>query len=168
MLKRIIALLMLIACLLSLNACNTSEQLESPVAYYYLRNDVEFDGDNCVIHAEMRESAGFENNITYLLRLYLAGPSSNDYKNPFPYNVNLLSLSYENATLVATFNENFATLFGLDLTLAAVCFARTAMELSGASTVKIQREHGLLDGQLCIIIDESTVQYWDDYTHYAE
>ena len=64
MLKRIIALLMLIACLLSLNACNTSEQLESPVAYYYLRNDVEFDGDNCVIHAEMRESAGFENNIT--------------------------------------------------------------------------------------------------------
>lgn len=163
MLKRLITIILLLLWSLSITGCSKEEQLLSPVAYYYLQVPMQFNGSDSVIHAEMREAAGFENNFAYLLRVYLLGPNSSEYQTPFPNDIKLVSLTYDDTTLVAVFSEEFATLFGLDLTLACVCFGRTAMELTGAPAVRIQTERGLLNGKASITIDHVSVHYFDDY-----
>ncbi len=168
MVKRLLSMILSLICLLPLMACSGQDNVKTPVKYYYLRNELQFDTPDGVISPEVREAQGNENNHAQLLRIYLAGPHSNLHHSPFPRNIELVSLLPNDSALTVTLSDNFADLSGRDLTLACVCLGMTAMELTGAQTVNIQTESMPLDGKTSVTIDSTSIQFSDLHEQYTD
>jgi spore germination protein GerM len=151
--KKIICLLLSVAILL-LSSCSIHGQEESAVApFYYLRDPDTFlyGSPDGVVSSENRDIAGHENELNYLLMLYLKGPLDEGLESPFPEGCRLLQLNEKNGKLSIVLNSSFTTLKGMDLTLACVCMARTCFTLTDAESIRIMGKsaHGT------ILIDET-------------
>ena len=168
MLKRFLCNVLLLIWLLPLIACSNQDNIHVPVKYYYLRNEVLFNTQDGVICHEVRESKENESNFPQLLRDYLTGPLTNECRSPFPKDIALVSLRTDESMLIITLSDNFADLTGLDLTLACVCLAMTAIEITDAQSVSIQTENVPLDGKMSIMIDNSSVYFSDNHEQYLE
>ena len=101
--KRLMTAILLITMLLSLCACVQEEQMVAPVSYYYLRSplpngEVIHGSADSVILADIRESAGRENDYDYLLKIYLTGPQDARFQSPFPRNTFLMNFKLEDGT----------------------------------------------------------------------
>ena len=133
---------LLLAALLCVTGCDSSQDETPGVLFYYLRKSEDFvygsaDG---VVTGEERDPSGYRNNLKYLITLYLQGPVDEKLQSPFPAGCKLVVLSQEEEELTLLLNSNFCTLKDMDLTLACVCLAKTCFSLTDAQRVRIMAE----------------------------
>ena len=132
--------LLLSAVMLLLPACGIGGQNNAVmIPFYYLRDPDTFlyGSPDGVISFENRDISGHEAELNYLLMLYLKGPLDEGLESPFPDGSRLLQLIEKNGKLSITLNSSFATLKGMDLTLACVCLAKTCFSLTDAESIRI-------------------------------
>lgn len=161
--KRSIAMILILCLLAALGGCaGDQEEILDPVDFYYPRTGVSFGTDDGVIGSEAREASGHRENPAYLISVYLHGPQSEGLRQIFPVETRLLSLKIidDEARLLLT--DSFAQLTGVDLTLACACLTATAMELTGAQSVRIEAASKTLDGKDSITMNSSTLLLLDD------
>ena len=152
--KKWTCLLLAVAMILSLAAC--SESLKDPGNFYYRRIDTQYLGTDGVIAPESRELSGLRGDYQAMLEAYFRGPLSSDLDAPFPRDTQLLGWSFEDGQFQIQLNEAFAQLSGIELTVACSCIARTFLELTEASTVRIQA------GGTDITLGQEQLQLADD------
>lgn len=136
--KRLLSIFLSLALLGSLCACGSREKADA-ARFYYLREPDNFlygSSDGAVTFEE-REVSGHEGDVKYLLTLYLQGPVTEGLESPFPAGSKLTDLRHSGGEITVTLDSNFATLSGMDLTLACVCLARTCISLANVQTVHI-------------------------------
>lgn len=136
--RKTLSMFLILALLLALCACASGDK-ETPARFYYLREPDNFlyGSSEGVVTFEERDSAGHSGDLKYLLTLYLQGPVTEGLESPFPTGSKLVELSHSGAELILTLDSNFATLTGMDLTLACVCLARTCLSLVNVQSIHI-------------------------------
>ncbi len=137
--KKVIVLLLALLQLAALVGCSLGGTDFEPVHFYYLRDaDAYLYGaEDGVVTYEERDPTGHEGDFRYLLMLYLQGPLDDALESPFPAGCALVELSQTASEMHVTLNSDFATLRGMDRTLACVCLARTCFSLANVRTVHI-------------------------------
>ena len=164
--KRLFSLLLCLMLLLSFFGCdNDKMELQDQVVFYYLRADIQSDttfGDaDSVIVPEIQESISRNNNIAYFLKLYLTGPSDSRLRSPFPADMKLISVRFENNVFIVTFTETLAGLTDMELTKACACIAMTCFGLTDSQTISIQTESETIENRISINISREDLALED-------
>lgn len=159
--KRLIGLILLLSSLFCFSACN--EAPEKPVNFYYPVSAESYAKIGSVFGKEVREAAGAP-DVSYLITKYLKGPNDPALTLPYPAGTKLIALKMDGDTLTITLTDRFATLSGLELTLACASLSMTCMELTGANTIQIQTQSQTLDGAQLIIMNADNLLFMDDLT----
>jgi len=142
--KKILALMLAALLALSLWGCNSPEQQDDSVSFYYQRAGGEYlyGQEDGVIAAEPRDISGNRDNLNYLLTLYFHGPLDPALIAPFPADTTLVELVNEGSILKITLSNTFAQLENMELTIACTGLAKTCFDLCDAETVLIETENG--------------------------
>ena len=155
--RRLIVLLCVFVLLLC--GCNKQDPVVPGVFYYPLAEYVQA-GNNQVFSTEVRETANC-NDPGSLVDLYLKGPQSALLRNPFPTGCHLISLTQTDTQITLIISDEFAQLTGINLVIACGSLARTCIELFDVSSVYIQADSLLLDGDKFILMTEDTLLLTD-------
>ena len=133
------ALCLLLALLLLLAVCGCKNN--DNICFFYPRSEIHYDIPDGVIAPEIRDLRRSDFDLSYLLKLYLEGPVSQELYSPFPAGTALESLSYAGGQLFIALSEPFAALENLDYTIACVCIASTCFALTDADAVTVKTQH---------------------------
>ena len=160
--QRLICFLLAVCLLFCLCACKQHAP-ENPVTFYYpfLKNTCAENRN--VLAEEIRETVG-NTDVSSLITLYLNGPDDAKLASPFPAGTNLVAIHAEKDTITITLTDRFATLSGIELTLASTALGLTCMKLTGAKTVQIQTQAMALNGSEQIVINADNLLLSDDLT----
>lgn len=133
--KRIYCLILMLV--LFLCGCSISgDRLQEPVTFYYIRSAYQEDmGD--VIAAEQREAAGHREDLSYLLALYLMGPTDIKNVSPIPRGTNIFRAEQIGTGVVLQLSDTERTMTDVEFSLACTCLSMTCMELTDAEKVTI-------------------------------
>ena len=146
--------------LLCLSGCSQPE--ESSYTFYYLRtaDTIQYGREDALIAPVTRSIAGQDSGLSYLLQLYLEGPSEEGYYSPIPKGTYLLSSLWEDDTLVLVLSREFSTLTNMDLTLAGACLTATCHDLTGAERIQVRSGDSIYDFDInnYTFLDQSTGQ----------
>lgn len=156
--KRITAFLL---CLLLLAGCSNSGP-KIPGNFYYKRAETTYGTSNGVIAPEVREIDGLISDLSVLLSVYFAGPENKELESPFPKNTTVENWELKGTTLILTLSREFASLSGLDLTVACACITQTMLELTPAQTVVIETKHSPMDTNISVTMSAETLLLIDD------
>lgn len=133
--KRFLSLL-LIFCLV-LSGCGIlAERMREPVTFYYVRSGYDANMSQ-VIGSEERDAAGHRGELSYLLALYLMGPSQEGLRMPFPGSTRVLSVEREGGSITLELSDTGITLTDAQFSLACACLSLTCLNLTDAETVTI-------------------------------
>lgn len=162
--KRLISLVLLLALVLSLYGCNSdaSQKINVPVYFYYCSNPITYNSPDGVICAEIRDAAGYTDNLQELIEFYLKGPVSSEFTSPFPDGADVEQLSLGTTRIQISLNETFTELSGLDLTLACACLAKTIQEAAQVEYVQITFENSSTGKRSVITIGPSNLLFMDN------
>lgn len=164
MIKKIISYILTILFLLSLVGCQ--DQSKGAVySFYYPRSDFGYntlDGMfyNSIVGQETREET-LHQTVAGIISNYLAGPTTQNLKNPFPAKLSLESVLIDNKTLYITVSDQLSELTGIHLMIACACLAKTGMELTNTTSVQISCRTALLDGKKSILLRNDSVIFED-------
>ena len=148
--------LFLILCLL-LSGCGLAgEHFKEPVPFYYLRSEYEYFTQDGVIVSEEREASGHREDLTYLLALYLMGPSEEELVSPLPRGIRIFKSEQTTDGITLQLSDSTATMTDLDFSLACACLTLTCLDISEEETVMI------LWGEEIITMDESCLTLFDN------
>lgn len=132
--KRMLCLILLL-CLLS--GCGMlGERIKEPVTFYYLCADYQ-KNLCCAISSEEREASGHSGDLSYLLALYLMGPSGEDLVTPLPRGTRIYSAKQEENTILLNMSDTSQTLTDAEFSLACACLTMTCLDITGAEQVTI-------------------------------
>ena len=134
--RRGISLLLAMLCLFCLYGCDQ----EDGVLFFYPRTEIQYGSADAVIASEARDIDNTGKDMTFLLKLYLEGPISQELRSPFPRGTTLESLSYAGGQLFVVLNEPFAALENMDYLIACACIASTCFELTEATSVTVKTQ----------------------------
>ena len=145
--KKLLCVIFSLSLLLSLASCAApKDKIREPVSFYYRRLELSYGTKPEVFDKEVREAEGYRQNYSYLLSMYVKGPESYSVYNPFPRGTFLTGFALRDGTAFVNLSSSFASLTGLDLTLACACITLTVCEMTGAQQVTISAANALLDG----------------------
>ena len=162
--KRLFILLMVSSCLLC--ACNDRQsKVRKPVDFYYLNEPFTYNSENGTVSSEIRESAGYEEDLLSLLNVYVTGPLGEGHVSPFPDRLTIEELTVEEQTASVAASDQLCMLTGHDLTLACVCLSRTVMGLTGVTAVNIRVADRMLGGKEMITIHADDLIFLDNATY---
>ena len=131
--KRILPFILLI--LLCFSACAKEEK---SIRFYYPKAEFDYQSEQSILGSEIREAPGHEENLSYLLALYLEGPVDQDLISPFPRKSAVEEYRFSDQTLEIIMNERFADMDDLQHTIASACIAQTFFELTDAEQIIIK------------------------------
>lgn len=150
--KRVFVLILALL-LLPLWGCKeNSSQAEQPVTVYYKLAEPVHGTQDSVIAPTVMESKNYEDDYDYLLSKYLKGTEDPQFARTFPRSTTLVSFKTDALTAKIVLSDRFASLSGIDLTIACVCLTRTVMELTGCQEVIISAQTAKLDGEKYITL----------------
>ncbi len=152
--KRLL-ILCCIGCLLLCGCQLESREDREPVLFYYRQAEFVLGEDNGSIAAEERDGTGHITDMNYLLRLYLAGPLSEELICPFPSDVQLSSIRTGQGKVTVTLTGSPEHLPEAQKTLACACLTLTCLDIFEEETVMI------LWGEEIITMDESCLTLFD-------
>lgn len=145
--KRSLAVLCTLLFFLLCACRNASEELISPVTFYYCNRAVAYNSAEGVIRGEIREGKDFQTDTAGMLREYFTGPQSEELLSPFPAGTKLVSLSIEEDTAMLTLSREFADLNGIKLSTACSCIVKTLAEFESVTRVQFFAEGSLLENK---------------------
>lgn len=162
--KRLVCGFLCLLLCFSLSGCKEDlVPMTEPVEFFYLRDSFSYTDTDSVIGSELREAAGHKEDLNYLLDLYFSGPQSDALAKTFPPECSSVSFSTRGSTITIVVTDAFASLTGMDLSVACVCLAKTLTGISGFHTVVIRAQTQLLDGKKSITIRNEDSVLLDDY-----
>ena len=130
--KKMIALLLLGTLLLS----GCSDQLKEPVTFYYIRTNYEEDM-SAIIGSEQREASGHRNDLSYLMALYLMGPSEEELSSPLPADIDIVTAEKQGSGVILQLSDTTDSMTDVHFTLACSCLTLTCLEITNADYVTI-------------------------------
>lgn len=134
--KRIILIFSLISFLLC--GCQLfSKGNREPVLFYYRQAEYNLGEPDGSIAVEERDGTGHITDMDYLLRLYLAGPLSEDLSSPFPSDVQLTNIRVGKNIVTITLSGSPDTLSETEKILACACLTLTSLEISDKGSIMI-------------------------------
>lgn len=156
--KKIISLLLIV--LLALSGCSEEKTLRQPAEFYYCGVPGEY--SSAAVMPEVRELG--EEHLTWrrLVERYLEGPVAEGLRTPFPEGTELEEARLDNGVLYLTFNEAFASLSGVSLTMASACLTYTMTQFPEVSGVCIQTTGNNLAEQLSQVLTRNDFLLEDD------
>lgn len=122
--------------LLFLTACGVTKGQEGAYQVYYRTQE----GVSALAAEARCLPAGCSDPVEGLLALLLAGPEGEDLERAIPNSVTLRSTSLENGLLTVDFSSRYASLSGIDLTLADYSIVQTLSQVEGVEAVMITAE----------------------------
>ena len=135
--KRVLCLIL--ALCLFLSGCSfPGNRIHSSANFYYLCDSYQEDLC-CVIVSEEREASGHEGDLSYLLALYLMGPTNDEHVTPLPAGTRI-SAQKDDSHIVLKLSNPITTLSDIDFTLACACLTMTCLEITDAEDVTIHFE----------------------------
>ena len=165
--RRIILISVSICLLLFTFGCeNSGSSLRRPATFYYCNKTVNYQGDSPIIHAEERETDGFEDDLVGLLNYYMEGPASKELISPFPQFAEVTQARTNGAVLTIVLNDRFDTLPTYNLTLALGCLCRTILGYIPVHTIIVKANETFSDGSAYKSITASSFLYSDAQTPY--
>ena len=133
-------------CALLLCACGSKDPVYlEPANFYYCNQTVSYNSPTALISSEVRESAGFENDISKFMEEYLKGPISDELKTTIPAGTTLCTARVQDDTVLLDFSHEFANHSGIDLTTSCVCIVKSLHEYAGIETVVFRADSSLFD-----------------------
>lgn len=161
--KKALAALLAILISLSCAACQAYPNgSDGKVTVYYRRADVTYGTLDGVVAPYQLDAAGNEDNTRLLLDAYLAGIPSSQYGQTYPRGTYLVSLKRNGLTASIVLCHEFATLSGLDLSIACACLTQTVISLTGCQEVIISAENASLDGHNFITLSRDSYLLLDE------
>lgn len=137
---RTICLLLGLLLILSLTGC--AEQEQGTVYPVYYLNQAE--GEESALAFEERTLPQDVEPVEGLLDLLLEEPQSEDLAKAIPDGVRVRKWSIHNGLLTVDFSSAYASLSGIDLTLADYSVVLTLTQLEGVDTVMITADGEML------------------------
>ena len=132
--KKIACILLAASCLLLLACSDTSAETAT---YYYCRDEFAYGTQDGVIAPEQRDISGHVGDLQYLLSMYLVGPHDESLTSPFPGRTKLLSVRFQEDTVILEITGCSDLLAESQFTLGCACLAMTCLELTDAQYVTI-------------------------------
>ena len=144
--KRTAVLLLVLCLLLGCAAC--TQPAENSCTFYYLRTpeNIRYGDTDALVAPVFREIANDE--LEYLLQLYLDGPQDEHYVSPIPKGTKILRTLWEGDTLILELSAEFSALDGIQLTLAGACLAATCHALADSETIQVRSGEVIYDFDL--------------------
>ena len=136
--KKCISFLLCLCILLCICGCaHHVEAPQAPVRFYYPRtmDTIQYTAGSGAFTYEARESAGYTDNLPYLLNLYFRGPTDPTLQNPFPTATSVTELKIYGNYAFLTVSDSFAQLTGMELTVACACLTQTVAALTGVESL---------------------------------
>lgn len=137
---RTIGLLLVLLLTLGLSGC--LEQEQGTVYDVYYRNQAE--GEENALAAEKRTLPQDTEPVEGLLQLLLDEPQSEDLEKAIPEGVRVRKWSIHNGLLTVDFSSAYASLSGINLTLADYSVVLTLTQLEEVDTVMITADGEML------------------------
>lgn len=116
----------------------SGERIKEPVTFYYPRAEYEYGARGSVIGAEERESSGHKNELSYLLTLYLMGPSDDTLVPAMPGNTWIVSMDQTASAITIEFTDTSLSMTDAEYSLACACLSLTCMGLTDAERVTVR------------------------------
>ena len=161
--KRSLAIFLIFAMLLTLTACQQQpEELRSTVTVYYKASDIQYGSAEGVIIPCALDATGHESDTVYLLDAYFSNILTEAYAITFPRSTRVVSLNLDGLTAKIVLNDEFASLTGLNLSIACACLTQTLIELTGCHEVIISAEGSQLDGNNFITLSKDSYLLLDE------
>ena len=135
--KRITAMILVLACCLGLCGCGQNGGIKDSASFYYQRSDLLSDSESGAISAEKRDITGHTEDLSYLISLYLMGPLDGSLQSPFPDSYRLEEVTLTDSELVIHLSGSGNDLRPSQFSLACGCLAMTCLELTQAESVTI-------------------------------
>ncbi len=111
-----------------------------PVEFFYPRqaDDFVYGGADGIFGSEIREASGHTDDLNYLLSMYMRGPQDAQLRSPYPSGCRIKDIRYEDETLYLVFNEEFAELENVELSIACASLLRTCYAICDAKYVHVE------------------------------
>ena len=161
--KKLLSVILVLCLMLSIAGCAREPEIpeDSYTVYYQLKNPTYGTMDSVVAPTYLLAS-GRGDDISYLLRKYLASTPGEGFVSPFPHTVTLISFKLEGPTAKVILSNQIAQLSGIELTVALICLTRTVMDLTDCREVIISANTALLAGQNYITLNRDSFLLLDD------
>ena len=131
-----LTVLLLILCLF-LSGCEIlGDRIKEPVTFYYIRPGYQDDMTE-VIASEEREASGHRHDLSYLLALYLMGPTDEELNSPVPPGTRILVDTQDKDSIILNMADTSKTLTDAEFSLACDCLTLTCLELTEAEEVTV-------------------------------
>ena len=147
------------ACLLLvLLGCTARPMPSGGTPFYYPRREYFHANGQSVLSPELRDMSGHEEDVAYVLNMYLLGPLEDGLTLYFPKETQLLSWEQTPEATVLTLSDDTGQMEEIQFTLACAGLAKTTMELWGFNCVCITRGYQsmTLAPQDLVLLDEQT------------
>lgn len=132
--KRVLCIILAISVFLT--GCSFfGARIKEPVTFYYLCNKYQTELC-CVIVSEEREASGHIDDLSYLLALYLMGPTDDEKISPLRPGTKIQS-EYKNDQVYLELTEPSRVLSDIEFSLACACLTLTCLNIMEAKTVTI-------------------------------
>ncbi len=139
-------------CLL-LAGCRVDTGTETAV-FYYVQTDYQT-AMSTPIGGEYKEISGHSGDLSYLLHLYLMGPSQSTLASPLPRGCQLLSVEQNTYGLQIRLSDVGDTMTDAAFSLACACLTLTFQELAQVQTVTVT------SGSRKVTMDRESVTLFD-------
>ncbi len=134
--KRIAILMLTLSVFLS--GCGfLSQRMIEPVSFYYLDEEYTFGQDSSVIVSEQREASGHRDDLSYMMALYLMGPTEEGHRSPIPRGTRIYIGEQSENDVKLMLSESALALSPEEFTLACACLTLTCLELTDGEQVTI-------------------------------
>jgi hypothetical protein len=162
--KKILRIALVILCLISLCGCQRSKQpVDDQIVFYYPRLNLNYGQEDAVISSELRDIENRANDISYVIRLYLNGPVSDELYSPFYSDTTLFGAERVDNTLYITLGgKEINQKSQLQFTIACACLAKTCFSLTDVSEIHINTLIRENSGLSAIVFDNENLILWDD------
>ena len=126
----------LVFCRLICGCDAASVRLKEPVTFYYVQSDYTADLSS-PLGTEQREAAGHRDDLSYLLALYLMGPSQENLVSPLPAGTQIFSVQETEPGIRITLSDTTNQLTDGEFSLACACLTLTCLNMTDAEVITI-------------------------------
>ena len=128
---------LLLTAVLLLTGCSFFSESQQPVLFYYQQAEYQLGKSDGAIAVEERDGTGHITDTDYLLRLYMAGPHSEELISPFPEDVQLTNIRTGKNVITLTLSGSPDALSDSEKILACSCLALTCLEITDSDSIMI-------------------------------
>lgn len=152
--KRFLSFFLLFSLLLS-GCAIFGERIKEPVTFYYVRSEYQYFSEDGVIASELREASGHRHDLSYLLKLYLMGPATDDLDSPLPRGAQIHKAEQTTEGIVLHLSNQDTSMSDAEFSLASACLALTCFDLTDAQNITIH------SGERTVELDRNTLLLYD-------